>query len=338
MNIFIDSQYKDIYGGEFKNLVEKNIIEPLSKNHNLIISKSYEETRNLLTNSHFDIIFCTGYSAEFLSWITNAKGTKLISLIYEMNAEKFYTSLNNESFVFQKITAEKAKIIFLSSAIITFSETSRNELSTLYSYFNQNIDKKIYKLDIETDRSKENKKYNRIIDNKYFVLTLTNNSLSDTILIPPLVDILNPDIDYKIVCPIIGKVNKALYQMICDKGFKDKIIFMTDFSKDEIESLYHYACASLFMGEHDINLENIMISLNNDCITLLNDNNEFYHELFDDNISYLNPDENINDVFETFLNVPKDIKNDILEIQYEAINSININGENINRIINNVFA
>lgn len=337
MNIFIDDQYKHIYGGEFKNLVENSIIKPLKTIHNVVISKDKDDCKNILSHSNFDIVICTGYSAEILTWISDTKNTKLISIVYEMNAEKFYTILNSDSYVFQKISIEKSKIIFLSNAILTFSKMVKDEIDEIYSKFSDITNtNKVYVINSILDKT-QIEKYEKPLFEKYVVMPLSINGLTDSIIIPPLIDSLDKNIDLKIVCPILTTPIKNLYENISEKGLKNKIIFITDLNDIEYHSLFKNAIASFFMSEYDMDIENIVRSFESNCITLLNNNNEFYHEFFKDNISYYNPDENINEAILAFNKISKEDKQIIIDIQNKALETCLNENSNINDIIKKIM-
>lgn len=325
MKVFITNDYRDIYFGEFKKWVEENIIYPISKNHEVTISDSLISTKNYLLNNKYDLIINTGYNTELLRWIPASKDIKLLTTIYEMNMDKIFTIMK-EVESFKPVIADKSKLIFLSSGIITPTLVTKTEIDSLYSVYKdkvKNIEKKVFKLDSKYTIYPKTRKYNKLIEGKYVVMPMMSNSHAVNILIPPLINSLDPSLSVKIMIITNGKINKNITDILKKTGYSNRIFIENDLSEEEKRNIYHYSMGAFFMSDFDVTFDEIFLALESESLVFLNDNNEFYHELCGDTIGYYNSSEDINKVFMYLRNMPKEQRKETMGYQNDLINKLN---------------
>lgn len=316
MNIFIDNQYSKIFDGEIKEWVETNILNPLSK-HKIFIANNDEEAKNLLMKTPFDIIFISGYTPDLMKYVKMSKDPKVVGLIYDVNAEKLYNKYSKAQ-LFEAMVSNKSRLIFLCTDILTPSESVADYLRKLYDGYRQvfNLDK-IRSLDTIYNITESESKNRRPIKEKYVIFPFSNISFDEPLISPYLKSFIDntEDIPVKIVV-VTKNTNAKVYDKF--NGLEDKFILVNE-NDPNIDSYYKYAVASFFISEYGILTNQIIKSLKNDCITLLNENNDFYKEFGGDDIGYFKMDTELIRVINTLVSLSKKDKEEILEGQHKLL-------------------
>lgn len=344
MTIFIDHQFRNIYNGEFTNWIKNNIINVLQSSSELYVSKSVEDTKNILSIKQFDIVIMTGYDSITITSINpKFKETKTISVIYDMNAEKM-TNIFSENTYLQDVIAYKSRLIFLSNHIVTTNELTKQEILDLYGPYNKlgvNISNKITCLSnkfdfIEYEDSK------RLIDNKYIVI---NDSINGLCL---LVD----DFDYIIksfsdraddlpsiqIVLLADKVPQKLYNEIKNKGLKDYFIILKDISDQELLNIYKNSISTIFPSSFDTNIDKILLAYKENVITILNPKNDLYLSLFEKNGVFYDENMNLIDIIRIIMRSNKNTKDEIKNAQNENLmNYITSFDSSIDKVISKII-
>lgn len=323
MKIFITHNYKFIYGGEFKQWVDLNIIYPLKDKAELVISNDENMTKYELLNNKFDIIINTGYDPTFLTYISNDRHVKFISIIYDINAERMQ-SVFDDSSQLSTIIANKAKLIFLSSAIITPSDYVKECLDALYMPYHEYIKmNKIYALKYDYSwLYNDDRKYKRLINERYIVIPIMYNSLDSGFLMPEFIKNLDPYYPIKIIMTTYKDVSKSITSEILENNLNDRVKIFTDLTIDEKYSLYKFAEVSFFLSSFNMHLDDIFISMDAKCLTFLDDKNKFYHKVFNDDIGYFEASDNIDIIINDIISISDEDKTDVIDMQTKALDNL----------------
>lgn len=342
MTIFIDHQFRNIYNGEFTNWIKNNIINVLQSSSNVYVSKSVEDTKNILSTTQFDIVIMTGYDSVTITSINpKFKETKTISVIYDMNAEKL-TNIFPDNVYLQDIIAYKSRLIFLSNHIVTTNELTKQEILDLYGPYNKlgvNISNKITCLSNKFDFIKHNEDLKKLIDNKYIVINDSINGLSLLIddfdyIIKSFSERLGDFPNIKIVL-LADKVPQKLYDEIKNKGLKDYFIILKDVSDQELLNIYKNSISIIFPSSLDTNIDKILLAYKENAISILNPKNDLYLSLFEKNGVFYDETMNLIDIVRIIMRSNKNTKDEIKNAQNEnLINYITSSDSSIVKVIN----
>lgn len=344
MTIFIDHQFRNIYNGEFTNWIKNNIINVLQSSSELYVSKSVEDTKNILSIKQFDIVIMTGYDSITITSINpKFKETKTISVIYDMNAEKM-TNIFSENTYLQDVIAYKSRLIFLSNHVVTTNELTKQEILDLYGPYNKlgvNISNKITCLSnkfdfIEYEDSK------RLIDNKYIVINDSINGLCLLVddfdyIIKSFSDRADDFPSIKIVL-LADKVPQKLYNEINNKGLKDYFIILKDISDQELLNIYKNSISTIFPSSFDTNIDKILLAYKENVISILNPKNDLYLSLFEKNGVFYDENMNLIDIIRIIMRSNKNTKDEIKNAQNENLmNYITSFDSSIDKVINKLI-
>lgn len=328
MTIFIDHQFRNIYNGEFMNWIKNNIINVLQSSSELYVSKSVEDTKNILSIKQFDIVIMTGYDSITITSINpKFKETKTISVIYDMNAEKM-TNIFPENTYLQDVIAYKSRLIFLSNHIVTTNELTKQEILDLYGPYNKlgvNIANKITCLENKFDFI-EYKDSKKLIDNKYIVINDSINGLCLLVddfdyIIKSFTDRVDDFPAIKIVL-LADKVPQKLYNEIKNKGLKDYFIILKDISDQELLNIYKNSISTIFPSSFDTNIDKILLSYKENVISILNPKNDLYLSLFEKNGVFYDENMNLIDIIRIIMRSNKNTKDEIKNAQNENLMSL----------------
>lgn len=328
MNIFIDHQFRNIYNGEFSNWIKNNIINVLQSNSELYVSKSVEDTKNILSIKQFDIVIMTGYDSITITSINpKFKETKTISVIYDMNAEKM-TNIFPENTYLQDVIAYKSRLIFLSNHIVTTNELTKQEILDLYGPYNKlgvNISNKITCLQNKFDfiDYEDSKK---LIDNKYIVI---NDSINGLCLLVDDFDYITKSFSDRVddfpsikIVLLADKVPQKLYNDIKNKGLKDYFIILKDISDQELLNIYKNSISTIFPSSFDTNIDKILLAYKENIISILNPKNDLYLSLFEKNGVFYDENMNLIDIIRVIMRSNKNTKDEIKNAQNENLMSL----------------
>lgn len=344
MTIFIDHQFRNIYNGEFTNWIKNNIINVLQSSSELYVSKSVEDTKNILSIKQFDIVIMTGYDSITITSINpKFKETKTISVIYDMNAEKM-TNIFSENTYLQDVIAYKSRLIFLSNHVVTTNELTKQEILDLYGPYNKlgvNISNKITCLSnkfdfIEYEDSK------RLIDNKYIVINDSINGLCLLVddfdyIIKSFSDRADDFPSIKIVL-LADKVPQKLYNEIKNKGLKDYFIILKDISDQELLNIYKNSLSTIFPSSFDTNIDKILLAYKENVISILNPKNDLYLSLFEKNGVFYDENMNLIDIIRIIMRSNKNTKDEIKNAQNENLmNYITSSDSSIDKVISKII-
>lgn len=344
MTIFIDHQFRNIYNGEFTNWIKNNIINVLQSSSELYVSKSVEDTKNILSIKQFDIVIMTGYDSITITSINpKFKETKTISVIYDMNAEKM-TNIFPENIYLQDIIAYKSRLIFLSNHIVTTNELTKQEILDLYVPYNKlgvNIVNKITCLGNKFDfiKCEDSKK---LIDNKYIVINDSINGLCLLVddfdyIIKSLSDRVDDFPSIKIVL-LADKVPQKLYNDIKNKGLKNYFIILKDISDQELLNIYKNSISTIFPSSFDTNIDKILLAYKENVISILNPKNDLYLSLFEKNGVFYDENMNLIDIIRIIMRSNKNTKDEIKNAQNENLMSyITSSDSNIDKVISKLI-
>lgn len=344
MTIFIDHQFRNIYNGEFTNWIKNNIINVLQSSSELYVSKSVEDTKNILSIKQFDIVIMTGYDSITITSINpKFKETKTISVIYDMNAEKM-TNIFSENTYLQDVIAYKSRLIFLSNHVVTTNELTKQEILDLYGPYNKlgvNISNKITCLSnkfdfIEYEDSK------KLIDNKYIVINDSINGLCLLVddfdyIIKSFSDRTDDFPSIKIVL-LADKVPQKLYNEIKNKGLKDYFIILKDISDQELLNIYKNSLSTIFPSSFDTNIDKILLAYKENVISILNPKNDLYLSLFEKNGVFYDENMNLIDIIRIIMRSNKNTKDEIKNAQNENLmNYITSSDSSIDKVISKII-
>lgn len=321
MKIFIDSQFQTTYNEEVRKWVYDNIIYPL-KDHEIKIAKNEDDMLSCLDRYKYDLYIITGYSALPLTKIENGK---VISIIYDMNIEKFSSKMQNAQI--DTIISEKAKLIFLSSKVITPNETVKEDIKRIYAGFKELFDYDKF-IEIKNFKNFINKDFKpskdkRSIAEKYIIMNFSMIGYSNFMNIPFIFQTIDNEFPFKVIC--LGDYDNELFVKEVEKrNLADKLkwINRNNFDSDYVNNLYKFAIASFFISEYDVMGYEVLTSMQNKCLTMLNQDNAFYRELCGDLIGYCDFGQNFETIIKTLSKIKKDVKDSILEMQNNVLEKI----------------
>ena len=321
MKIFVTSSYKFIYGGEFRKWVETRIIDPLTFQHEVIISEDANADKEFMMKHKCDLIINTGYNIEFLRWISANKDLKVISIIYNLNEEKILE--DKEQTELKGLVANKSQLTFLSSAIITPSLITKKEIDYIYSPYKHIINvEKIYNLDQIFNIDTNINKFRKDIPERYIAMPFFKNGYDLNIILPHLFTVAN-DLDVKVVIPTYGEIHRSFIAQIHERGLEEKIFIITDLNDEDRRNIYHYSLATFFISQLNNSYHDIILSLESRAITLLNKNNLFYYTVCGDDIGYYNTDQRLTDSINDIRQISKETKSEIMGMQDNLIKRLN---------------
>lgn len=302
----------NIVDSSFSVLNTNNIYLKQTKPYNIDKNGNNREyTIDLLKKGDFDIFYPTFFDTYFIPYLN---GKPFVMSIHDMIPELYpqFFSRNDMQIVGKKIMAQEA------AAIEVPTETTKKDVIRLLGV----DEKKIFVIGRGYDETLGNNITNdKIFDFKYILYVGQRNAYKRfDWFVKYLSEFLNEHTDIKLVCT--GReFDQRELQLFNEYNIANNVIHIYA-NDNDLARLYRDAMCFVYSSEYEGFGIPILEAYKMNCIALLNENDECFREVTDNKGAFFDLSENysnLNEVLNKILNLSKEERKSILEIQKEIL-------------------